>query len=100
MRTPCSTGFTPDSRAANGSGVAQGDTVAQMFWDAVAKRGDRVCLRQKDFGIWRAISWNQLGEAARDIGMGLVALGFEPGEVIAILSNTNREWIQDRKSVV
>ena len=86
--------FTPESRASAGTGVAQGDTVAQMFWDAVERRGDRVCMRQKDFGIWRSITWNQLGETARDIGMGLIALGLEAGEVIAILSNTNREWVQ------
>ena len=87
-----STGFTPESYA--GAGVAQGDTVAQMFWDAVARRGNRVCLRQKDFGIWRAMTWNQLGDTVRDVGMGLIALGFEAGEVISILSNTNREWMQ------
>jgi long-chain acyl-CoA synthetase len=87
-----SAGFTPESQA--GAGVAQGDTVAQMFWDAVARRGSRVCLRQKDFGIWRAVTWYELGETVRDVGMGLIALGFEPGEVISILSNTNREWMQ------
>ena len=25
--------------------------------------------------------------------MGLVALGFEPGECASVLSNTNREWL-------
>ena len=88
------TRFTPGSQAAVNAGLAQGDTVAQMFWDGVARRGDRICMRQKDFGIWRSITWNQLGEAARDVGMGLIALGFEAGEVISILSNTNREWVQ------
>ena len=85
--------FTPDAAAAT-SYLAEGDTVAKLFWDAVARRADKVAMRQKDFGIWRALTWNQLGEAARDTGMGLIALGFEPGEVISILSNTNREWVQ------
>jgi long-chain acyl-CoA synthetase len=30
---------------------------------------------------------------AREIGMGLVALGYQPAEVVSILSNTNREWM-------
>ena len=76
-----------------GAGLAQGDTVARMFWDGVARRGDRVALRQKDFGIWKPLSWNELGDIVREVAMGLVALGYQPGEVASVLSNTNREWI-------
>ncbi len=86
--------FTPAAPASVDRGVAQGDTIAKMFWDGVARRSGQTVLRQKDFGIWRAMTWSQLGDAARDIGMGLIALGFEAGEVISILSNTNREWVQ------
>ena len=53
--------FTPDAAAAT-SYLAEGDTVAKLFWDAVARRADKVARRQKDFGIWRALTWNQLGE--------------------------------------
>ena len=86
--------FTPASPASADRGVAQGDTIAKMFWDGVARRSEQTVLRQKDFGIWRAMTWSQLGDAARDIGMGLIALGFDAGEVMSILSNTNREWVQ------
>jgi len=86
-------GFAPESPAGPG-GLAQGDTVPKMFWDAVRRRAGRVALRQKDFGIWKAMTWTELGLAAREIGMGLVALGYRPGEVASILSNTNREWVQ------
>jgi long-chain acyl-CoA synthetase len=68
-------------------------TVARMFWHGVKTRGPQVILRQKDLGIWRAVTWDQLGRAAREVGMGLVALGLQPGEVASIQSNTNREWV-------
>ena len=68
-------------------------TVARMFWHGVMGRGPQVILRQKELGIWRAMTWSQLGAAAREVGMGLVALGLEPGEVASIQSNTNREWL-------
>jgi long-chain acyl-CoA synthetase len=68
-------------------------SVARMFWHGVIERSPQVILRQKDLGIWRAMTWSQLGAAAREAGMGLVALGFEPGEVASIQSNTNREWL-------
>ena len=50
-------------------------------------------LRQKHFGIWQSVTWGEFGQYAREIGMGLVALGFEPGECASVLSNTNREWL-------
>ncbi|MSQ19704.1 MAG: long-chain fatty acid--CoA ligase [Betaproteobacteria bacterium] len=69
------------------------DTIAKMFWQGVQSRGAQTIVRQKELGLWKAVSWTQLGETAREIGLGLVALGFNPGEVAAILSNTNREWV-------
>jgi long-chain acyl-CoA synthetase len=68
-------------------------SVARLFWHGVRTRGSQVILRQKSLGIWRAITWTELGRAAREVGMGLAALGFEPGEVASIQSNTNREWL-------
>ena len=73
--------------------VVPGDTLAQMFWHAVGLRGDAVALRQKEFGIWNSVSWRGLGTAARETGLGLVALGFEPGECASILANTVGEWL-------
>jgi len=68
-------------------------SVARMFWHGVRTHGPQVILRQKELGIWRAVTWAELGRAAREVGMGLIALGFEPGEVTSIQSNTNREWL-------
>jgi long-chain acyl-CoA synthetase len=68
-------------------------SVARMFWHGVTERGPQVILRQKELGIWRAVTWEELGRAAREVGMGLVALGFQPGETGSIQSNTNREWL-------
>jgi len=73
--------------------VVPGDTLAQMFWNAVELRGDTVALRQKRYGIWGSVSWRQLGTAARETGLGLAALGFEPGERASILANTVEEWL-------
>ncbi|MGZ5387172.1 MAG: AMP-dependent synthetase/ligase, partial [Solirubrobacterales bacterium] len=41
----------------------------------------------------QSVSWTGFGQIAREVGMGLVALGFEPGECASVLSNTNREWL-------
>jgi long-chain acyl-CoA synthetase len=73
--------------------ILDGDTVPAMFWNAVKQRGPNVWMRQKDFGIWRSWSWTQVGEAVREIGHGLLAVGFDPRETASILSNTNIEWV-------
>ena len=69
------------------------DTVPKMFWNGVLTRGPKIIFRQKNFGIWQGVTWDELGRAAREIGLGLVSFGYEPGEVVSILSNTNKEWM-------
>ncbi|MBX3586373.1 MAG: long-chain fatty acid--CoA ligase [Ramlibacter sp.] len=70
-----------------------GDTIPAMFWNAVDKRGPQVWMRQKKLGIWRSWTWQQTGEAVREIAGGLMSLGFAPGECASILSNTVIEWV-------
>src|SRR3954470_12692948 len=64
-----------------------------MFWNAVAQRGAKVWMRQKDLGIWRTWTWNQAADAVREIAAGLLALGFAPHDTASILSNTVIEWV-------
>jgi long-chain acyl-CoA synthetase len=75
------------------SSVLDGDTIAAMFWNAVAQRGPDVWLRKKDLGIWRSWTWQQTGEAVREIAGGLMQLGFAAGDTASILSNTVVEWV-------
>src|SRR6185295_9748363 len=69
------------------------NTIPKMFWHGLQTRAGKTIFRQKQFGIWQSATWDELGRAAREIGMGLVALGYQPGEVVSITSNTNREWV-------
>jgi long-chain acyl-CoA synthetase len=64
-----------------------------LFRHRVAEMGDRVAMREKEFGIWKPISWNEYGQRARRVGLGLVSLGLARGDVVAILSENNKEWI-------
>lgn len=68
-------------------------TVSQMFWYRATNWADRIAMRKKDHGIWKAITWRQFGDHARDVGMGLDRMGFAKGDVAAVLSNTLPEWM-------
>jgi len=70
-----------------------GETLPAMFWGAVARRGERIWMREKELGIWRSWSWKQAGQAVREIAHGLMALGFERGQTASIQSNTVVEWV-------
>ena len=57
-------------------------------------RPTRVAMREKDFGIWQEITWARLlGAPSQIVAHGLLALGVEPGDRVAIHSENRREWL-------
>ncbi len=70
-----------------------GKTLGQFFLERVAERGPAVALREKDFGIWQRVTWDQYLEHVKHFALGLKALGFERGDHLAILSENCREWL-------
>ncbi len=73
--------------------VIAGETMSAVFWNAVALRGAAVFMRQKQMGIWHQWTWQQTALAVREIGDGLLSLGFKSGNCASILSNTVVEWV-------
>ena len=69
------------------------DTLPRLFRHVVAERGDAVAMREKDLGVWRSITWQQYGERARRAGLGLVALGLRPRDVVSIIADNGPEWL-------
>jgi long-chain acyl-CoA synthetase len=69
------------------------DTLPKLFRHRVRQFGDKAAMREKDLGIWRAVTWREYGEKARAVGLGLVALGLERGDVVSVLSENNKEWL-------
>ena len=54
---------------------------------------DHVYLREKVDGQWKTITQEQTRETAYRIGAGLMALGLEKGDKIALLSESRSMWI-------
>jgi long-chain acyl-CoA synthetase len=69
------------------------DTLPKLFRHAVKERGDAVAMREKHLGIWGSISWRQYGERAKHVGLGLVALGFRPKDVVSVVAENCPEWL-------
>ncbi len=73
--------------------VVAGETVPEVFWNAVDKRGALVWMRQKELGLWRTWSWDEAGACVSEIAAGLLSIGFARGECASILANTLIEWV-------
>lgn len=69
------------------------DTVPRLFRHRTLSSRDRVALREKNLGIWQSVTWGEYGDHARWIGLGLISLGLERGDAVAVLSENNKEWL-------
>src|SRR6266568_2744389 len=69
------------------------DTLPRLFRHVVKERGDAVAMREKHLGIWRSVTWRQYGLRARHVGLGLVALGFQPRDVVSVIAENCPEWL-------
>ena len=67
-------------------------TIADMMGLAAAKHGDRAAVMYKDGDGWAEVSYRELGEIVSEIARGLIDLGLEPGERVAILCTTRPDW--------
>src|SRR4051812_38669823 len=67
-------------------------TIADMMSAAAERHRDRVMVRYKADGEWRDLSYREVGEIVSEIGRGLLHLGVEPGDRVALLCRTRPEW--------
>ena len=69
------------------------NTVSGLFWKRVTELGNKVVIREKDFGIWNEFTWGDFGDQARLAGLGLKALGLQRGDICSVASEINKEWM-------
>src|SRR4030095_1407362 len=70
------------------------DTLARMFWDRVEQSGDRPAQQFKHGADWKTITWREVGDIVREVALGLIALGRQKGETVALLSASRAEGVQ------
>ena len=63
------------------------DTFPKLVIRNAERFGQRVAIREKDYGIWQAYTWRDYVDQARLIALGLASLGFARGDKIAIIGD-------------
>ncbi len=95
--SPAAAAVSPAPAAARApSSAAVGDdfvSAPRRLLQWAAERPDAVALRQKDYGVWRPVSWARYAGDATLFGAGLTVLGLQPGQSVAVLSENRREWV-------
>src|SRR5215212_5989899 len=66
--------------------------MADLALLAARKHAGRTALKYKQGDEWTDVSFEQFGDAVRETALGLMSLGLQKGDRIAILSNTRPEW--------
>ena len=71
------------------------ETLSQ-FWLENAQRyrgSGKIAVRQKHLGIWQAYTWEQEYAQVSAFSLGLIELGLQPGDRVAIIGDNDREYL-------
>ena len=69
------------------------DTLPKLLRANAAAHGGEVALREKEFGIWRSITWAEYEARARAIALGLRGLGLGAGDVVGLIGDNRPDWV-------
>ena len=73
--------------------MSQWPSLCAMHRSQAERLGPRVALRFPEHGLYHDISWNSYRRQADQAAAGLIDLGVQPGDRIAILSENRFEWL-------
>ena len=68
-------------------------TLTELYFAAIDQFGQRpVAMRSRLTGSWVDLSYAQLADRVESFSLGLLELGVQPGQQVAILSENRPEW--------
>jgi long-chain acyl-CoA synthetase len=69
------------------------DTLPKLLVRNAQSAPRDVALREKEFGIWRSITWAEYEARTRAIALGLHKLGLGAGDVIGLIGDNRPDWV-------
>ena len=70
------------------------DTFPKLLVRNAEVFGDRkVAMREKEFGIWQEFSWKEYHDHVKYFSLGMVSLGLQAGDKVAIIGDNRPEWV-------
>ncbi len=69
------------------------ESVPKMFRNRVAATPNTEAFRFPHDGGWASVTWRQVGDRVDNIAAGLVSLGIQPEDRVALASGTRYDWV-------
>ena len=69
------------------------ETLISRFFENADRLGSQTIYRFYAGGAWVPVGWRTAAQLVRDFASGLMELGHQKGDAVAIVSQTRREWI-------
>jgi long-chain acyl-CoA synthetase len=76
--------MTPGTRA---------DTLPKLLCRNAREHRDEVALREKEFGVWRAVTWGEYEARTRSFALGLRSLGIGAEDVVGLIGDNRPDWV-------
>ena len=71
----------------------KGDTWPKILKYNYEKYGDNhIAMRYKQYGIWQRYTWEDYYLKVKYLALGLLSLGFEPGDKVLIIGDNAPQW--------
>ncbi len=68
-------------------------TIPQLLRWRVQHSGDKVALREKDFGRWNNLTWRDYYDHVRKTALGLEKIGLQPDDKLALITDNIPEML-------
>jgi long-chain acyl-CoA synthetase len=68
-------------------------SLPRLFFDQAQALGGKPLTFQRRDGTWHAQSWQEIAGQVRALARGLIALGVQPGDRIALVAENRPEWL-------
>ncbi|NOY77050.1 MAG: long-chain fatty acid--CoA ligase [Calditrichaeota bacterium] len=76
------------------------DTFPKLLLEKAQKYGrKRIAIREKDFGIWNNVTWQDYLNHVENFALGLLTLGFNRGDKVSIIGDNEPEWVYGELAV-
>ena len=69
-------------------------TLPKLFVERCKKYGaSKAAMREKEFGLWRPITWQDYYDNVRSLALGFRAIGVRPGDKVAMIGDNRPEGL-------
>lgn len=68
-------------------------SLPRLFFDQAAALGNAALTYQRVENAWQSVTWRETAARVRALAGGLVALGIQPGDRVALIAENRPEWL-------